>query len=72
VQQQISERYRYVQQLISQHHEELERIAQALLERESLDEQQLQLLLRDAGKRAELAGEGEAGDASLAAAARHG
>jgi ATP-dependent Zn protease len=72
VQQQISERYRYVQQLISQHHEELERIAQALLERESLDEQQLQQLLRDAGKRAELAGESEAGDASLAAMARHG
>ena len=72
VQQQISERYGYVQQLISQHHEELERIAQALLERETLDEQQLQQLLRGAGKRAELAGEDEAGDASLAAMARQG
>jgi cell division protease FtsH len=72
VQQQISERYGYVQQLISQHHEELERIAQALLERETLDEQQLQQLLRGAGKRAELAGESEAGDASLAAMARQG
>jgi cell division protease FtsH len=74
VQQRISERYGYVQQLISQHHEELERIAQALLERETLDEQQLQLLIRDAGKRAELAGEGEseAGVASLATTARLG
>ena len=31
-----------VQQLLSQHHEELERLAHALLEQEVLDEQQLQ------------------------------
>jgi cell division protease FtsH len=46
VQQLIAERYHYVQQLLSQHQEELERVAYALLERESLDEQQLQLLVK--------------------------
>src|SRR5260370_8818188 len=45
-QQQISERYHYVQQLLSQHHEEPKRTAQALLERESLDEEQLQHLVK--------------------------
>ncbi len=53
VQQLISERYTYVQHLLSQHQEELERIAQALLERESLDEQQLQRLAEDAHNNAE-------------------
>ena len=48
VQQLIAERYQYVQHLLSGHQEELERVAHALLERESLDEQQLQQLLKDA------------------------
>jgi cell division protease FtsH len=45
VQQLIAERYQYVQHLLSEHQEELERVAHVLLERESLDEQQLQLLV---------------------------
>lgn len=49
VQDLISERYTYVQQLLSEHREELERIAHTLLEQESLDEQQLHRLLQ-AGK----------------------
>jgi cell division protease FtsH len=67
VQQQISERYAYVQQLLSQHHEELERIAQALLERESLDEQQLQLLLKAASTNAGHVSASEASRDNLAA-----
>ena len=42
VQQLIAERYQYAQHLLSEHQEELERVAHALLERESLDEQQTQ------------------------------
>jgi cell division protease FtsH len=57
VQQVIGERYTYVQQLLSQHREELERIAHALLAQESLDEQQLHRLLKDANKSAELVSE---------------
>jgi cell division protease FtsH len=57
VQQLISERYTYVQQLLSQHREELEQIAHALLEQESLDEQQLQRLVKDTNKSAELVSE---------------
>jgi cell division protease FtsH len=53
VQQLIGERYTYVQHLISEHREELERIAHALLERESLDEQQLHQLITDANSNAE-------------------
>ena len=64
VQHLISERYSYVQRLLSQHRPELGRIAQELLERESLDEQQLQQLLKDVGKGAELAGEDGAGTTS--------
>lgn len=47
VQHLISERYSCVQQLLSTHREELERIAHALLEQESLDEPQLHRLLTD-------------------------
>ncbi len=46
VQQLIAQRYQYAQHLLSEHKEELERIAQALLEREVLDEQQLQQLVK--------------------------
>ncbi len=46
VQQLIAERYQYVQHLLSEHQDVLERIARALLERESLNEQQLQQLLK--------------------------
>ncbi|MBE3560056.1 MAG: ATP-dependent zinc metalloprotease FtsH [Ktedonobacteraceae bacterium] len=46
VQQLISERYAYVQHLLSEHREELERVAHALLEQESLDEQQLRRLVK--------------------------
>jgi len=60
VQQLIGERYTYVQQLLSQHREELERLAHALLEQESLDEQQLQRLIKDANKSAELVSESPA------------
>jgi cell division protease FtsH len=55
IQKLISERYAYVQHLFSQHREELARIAQALLERESLDEQQLQILLKAADGQAQVA-----------------
>jgi cell division protease FtsH len=47
VQQLISERYTCVQQLLAAHREELERIAHALLEQESLDGPQLHRLLTD-------------------------
>jgi cell division protease FtsH len=53
VQQQIGERYYYVQQLLSQHHEELECLAHALLEYESLDEQQLRQLVKNSHQNAE-------------------
>ncbi len=46
VQQLIAERYEYAQHLLSEHQEELERVAHALLERDSLDEQQLQRLVK--------------------------
>jgi len=41
----IAERYHYAQRLLSEHHEELKRIAEALLEREVLSEEQLQQLV---------------------------
>ena len=46
VQQLIAQRYQFVQHLLSEHRAELERVAHALLERESLDEQQLQQLVK--------------------------
>jgi cell division protease FtsH len=72
VQQLIGERYAYVQQLLSQHQEELERIAHALLERESLDEQQLHRLLTDANPTAQLVSESPSSSDSLAAPALKG
>jgi cell division protease FtsH len=57
----ISERYAYVQQLLAQHREELERVAEALLEQESLDQQQLQHLVKGSSN-------GESGSKSAAAA----
>ena len=72
VQQQIGERYKYVQQLLSQHREELERLAHALLEQESLDEQQLHRLVKGANKNAELVSESKASSDSLTATARKG
>jgi cell division protease FtsH len=72
VQQLIGERYRYVQQLLSQHHEELERIAHALLERESLEAEQLQQLLKGANNNAESVPESEASGDLLTATARQG
>ncbi|HLX39706.1 MAG TPA: ATP-dependent zinc metalloprotease FtsH, partial [Ktedonobacteraceae bacterium] len=50
VQRIISERYSTVQQLLSQHREELGRIAQALLEHETLDAQLLQQVWRNSDK----------------------
>jgi cell division protease FtsH len=41
----IAERYHYAQHVLSKHREELERIAEALLEREVLSEEQLQQLV---------------------------
>ncbi len=52
VQRQISECYTYVQELLSQHHAELERLAHALLEQEVLDDQQLHQLLKSPGNNA--------------------
>ncbi len=46
VQQLIAERYHYAQHLLSEHQDNLERIAHALLERELLDEKQLQQLVK--------------------------
>ncbi len=59
-----------MQQLLSQHHEELERLAHALLEQEALDEQQLQRLVKDAHTHAERVSESQANSASRAAPAR--
>jgi cell division protease FtsH len=62
----IGERYTYVQQLLAQHREKLEWLAHALLEQESLDEQQLQQLVKDSNRR-ETSSESEASSESLAA-----
>jgi cell division protease FtsH len=72
VQQLIGERYTYVQHLLSQHHEELTRIARALLKQESLDEQQLHRLVSDANTKAELTSADEAISNSLAVPAPRG
>src|SRR5579884_545883 len=50
MQQFINERSTYVHDLLAQHREKLERLAQALLERESLDEQQIHHLLEEANE----------------------
>jgi cell division protease FtsH len=65
VQQLIAERYQYAQHLLSEHQEELERVAHALLERESLDEQQLQQLLKDASNDTNQVSESESVSNSL-------
>src|SRR6266536_621432 len=70
VQQLIAERYQYVQQLLSQHQQELERVAHALLERESLDEQQLQRLVKDAGNYSDLVSKSKSSSERLEATAR--
>jgi cell division protease FtsH len=72
VQQLIGERYTYVQQLLSQHHQELERLAHALLEQESLDEQQLNRLVKVSNTNVELVSESPASSDSLAAPAHKG
>jgi len=45
VQRIINERYAYVQNLLTQNRDKLERLAQALLEHESVDEQQLRAIV---------------------------
>ena len=70
MQQLIGERYSSVQQLLSQHHEELSRIAEALLERETLDAAQLQQVLKATKSNAEPMQEREADRAIPAATAR--
>jgi len=67
VQQLIAERYNDVHQLLSEHLEELERIAHALLERESLDEQQLQQLVKGVPNKVDIVSESKASSDSLAA-----
>ncbi|HEU5375471.1 MAG TPA: ATP-dependent zinc metalloprotease FtsH [Ktedonobacteraceae bacterium] len=53
VQHLIGERYRCVHDLLAEHREELEHLAQALLEREVLDEPQLHRLVQDTQHHAE-------------------
>jgi cell division protease FtsH len=72
VQQLISERSTYAHDLLSQHREELERLAQALLERESLDEQQLHRLLEGENENAEPGSASKASSDGLAAPDREG
>ena len=72
VQQVIGERSTYVHHLLSQRREELERVAQALLAQESLDEQQLHRLVTDVNVNAQLVSEGSAIGDSLAAPAPKG
>ncbi len=72
VQQLIAERYSYVQQLLSQHLEELGRVAHALLERESLDEQQLQRLVKNANNNMALVSMSESSCDGLVAPAGKG
>jgi cell division protease FtsH len=60
VHQLLDERYHFIQQLLSQHRRELERIAQALLERETLGAEQLQQLRKEASTNAEQVSEREA------------
>ncbi len=72
VQRLIGESYTFVQHLLSQHHEDLERFARALLEQESLDEQQLPRLLNESAATMEPASKSEAIAESLAVSAHTG
>ena len=72
VQQLIGERSRYVHDLLSQHCEELERLAQALLERESLDTQQIDSLLTGANEDEGVGGANKALSNGLAALVQEG
>ncbi len=72
VQQLIAERYQYAQHLLSEHQEELERVAHALLERESLDEQQLKQLIKVIQNTADVESESNITNNSLVAIAANG
>jgi len=72
VQELIAERYQYAQHLLSGHQKELERVAYALLERESLDEQQLQQLVKGLQNNVEVESESNASSNSLVAIATNG
>ena len=72
VQHLIAERYQYVQHLLSGHQVELERVAHALLERESLDEQQLQQLVKGMQNNTNLVSESKASSDSLVATSGKG
>ena len=72
VQQLIAERYQYAQHLLSEHQEELERVAHALLERESLDEQQLKQLIKVMQNTADVESESNTTNNSLVAIAANG
>ena len=72
VQQLIAERYQYAQHLLSEHQEELERVAHALLERESLDEQQLKRLIKGMQNTADVESESNTTNNSLVAIAANG
>jgi cell division protease FtsH len=72
VQQLIAERYQYVQHLLSEHQEELERVAHALLERETLDEQQLQQLVKGMHNNTDLVSESKSVSDNLVATAPKG
>ncbi|MGZ3647029.1 MAG: ATP-dependent zinc metalloprotease FtsH, partial [Ktedonobacteraceae bacterium] len=67
VQQLITERYQYAQHLLSEHQEELERVAHALLERESLDEQQLKQLIKGLQNNMDLVSESKTSSENLVA-----
>jgi cell division protease FtsH len=69
VQQLIAERYHYAQHLLSEHQDNLERVAHALLERESLDEHQLQQLVKDMYNDTNVVSESKASSVSLVALA---
>ena len=72
VQSQILREAMRVHHLLLRHREELERVAQALLAQESLDEQQLHRLVTDVNVNAQLVSEGPAIGDSLAAPAPKG
>ena len=72
VQHLIAERYQYAQHLLSEHQEELERVAHALLERESLDEQQLMQLIKGMQKTADVESVSDASNKSLVAIGPNG
>ncbi len=72
VQELIAERYQYAQHLLSGHKKELEQVAYALLERESLDEQQLQQLVKGLQNNVDVESESYASSNSLIAIATNG